>query len=157
MRIEGITHQTGTMVAFSSTTNILRGTSGHAAVISESGGLLHNVTITAPGFFFSSILIDPVEKQRGDITVIVRLRGGHIQDFTYPGTTGNNFLTITTVHSELISSVTVNSSVGFESLAHTRFRSGTGSFTPVPEPSTLGLVGTSLVGLFGMVRRKLRA
>lgn len=155
-RIEGVTNQTGMTVVFRSMTNILTGTSGHAAIIAANRAPLNNVTITVPGFFFSSILIDPVERQRGDIMVMVRLAGGKIQNFTYPGTTGNNFLTITTINSELISSVTINSKAGFESLSHTRFRSAPGSFVVVPEANTLGLFGTGMVGLFGMIRRKLQ-
>ena len=57
---------------------------------------------------------------------------------------------------EIISRITITSNTGFRDLKQIRFLAGTGSFTVIPEPGTLSLLGTGLLGLAGMLRRKLK-
>ena len=66
---------------------------------------------------------------------------------------GNNFLTITTINNEVIESVTIDSLGGFQDLRQPRI-SGISGVTLVPEPSSLLLLGTAVLGLAGTLRRK---
>ena len=54
----------------------------------------------------------------------------------------------------MISSVTIDSATGFEDLKQPRI-SGISGVTLVPEPSSMFLLGSGLVGLMGLMRRKL--
>jgi PEP-CTERM motif len=51
--------------------------------------------------------------------------------------------------------LTINTGKGF--MTSTTISSGDTNITTVPEPGTLGLLGTGMIGLAGVLRRKLRA
>jgi hypothetical protein len=69
---------------------------------------------------------------------------------------GNNYLTITTSGEERILSVTINSPSGFTTLAQVRMSAAADAFVEIPEPTTLLSFGTGVIGLAGIMRRKLK-
>jgi len=152
--IDAFTNRSDTMVQFSSTTDTLVATGGQADIDARDG-LINDITMTVPGHTFLDAIINPFKLvTAGDLLVTVTMSDGKTFTKTYGSPHGNNFLTITTTGGEMISSVTIDSTSGFESLKQPRI-SGISGVT-VPEPSSMLLLGSGLAGLAGIVRRKLR-
>jgi len=149
----GSTNSTDTSVQFSSTTDALMVTSSGQAKVTATDGLVNDITITIPGSPF--VILNPFKPAvNSDLTVTVTMGDGSVFTFgPYGSISGNNFLTITTSGGELISSVTIDSPGGFQDLRQPRI-SGM-SVSPVPEPSSLLLLGSGALGLMGVLRRKL--
>ena len=151
----GSTNQTDTTVQFSSTTDVLMVASSGQAKVTAVDGLVNDITITIPGFAFGDFILNPLKPTvDSDLTVTVTMSDASVFTFgPYGSTNGNNFLTITTSGGELISSVTIDSPGGFQDLRQPRI-SGL-PVPPVPEPSSLLLFGSGVLGLMGVLRRKL--
>jgi len=149
----GSTNFTDTTVQFSSTTDVLMVPSSGQAKVTAMDGLVNDITTTIPGSAF--FILNPFKPAvNGDLTVTVTMSDAHVFTFgPYGSITGNNFLTITTSGGELISSVTIDSPGGFQDLRQPRI-SGL-AVSPVPEPSSLLLLGSGALGLMGVLRRKL--
>ena len=151
--IDAFTNRSGTMVQFSSTTDTLIGTGGQSDV-DAMHGLINDIMIMVPGHTFRDLIINPFKPaSNGDLIVMVVTNTGSFMH-TYGKTNGNNFLTITTVGGEVIDSVTIDSASGFQDLKQPRI-SGISGVTIIPEPSSLLMLGSGLISLAGVLRRKL--
>jgi hypothetical protein len=151
----GSTNQSDTNVQFSSTTDVLTVSSSGQAKVTAMDGLVNDMTISVPGADFGDLILNPFKPAvDGDLTVTVTMSDASVFTFgPYGSTNGNNFLTITTSGGELISSVTLDSTGGFQDLRQPRL---SGITSPsVPEPSGLLLLGSGALGLMGVLRRKL--
>lgn len=145
--------QSGVDVQFTSTKDTLVGSGGQADLDSESG-LIHNLTITVPGHTFEDFILNPFKpaNTNKDLAVSVVTNDGTF-DYQYGKSNGDNFLTITTTGGEVIDSITLNSGSGFQDLKQPRI-SGVHN-DPTPEPSSLALLGSGILGLAATLRRKL--
>jgi len=156
--ITGVTKITGDIVDFSSTTDFLVVTAKGQSNVTAADGLINNLSIDlANGAGFLDLILNPsaaTKTKSGTTTVTAHLKSGGVETFQYPGNlkNGQNFLTITTSGSDVISSVTINSTVGFESLRQVRISGITGS---VPEPASMALIGVGLLFLAPFSRRRL--
>ena len=153
--IVGQTNMSRTPVQFSSTSDTLMAKGGQSD-IDAADGLINDITMTVPGHTFLDAIINPFKPgSTGDLLVTVTMSDGTTFTHTYGNTNGNNFLTITTTVGEKISSVTIDSASGFQDLKQPRLSVISG-VTVVPEPSSMLLLGSGLLGVATVVRRKLR-
>jgi len=169
LRITGHEVAHGQAVNFTSTTDITaKGgqsdidpcNSGHSCPNGEITSLTVSVAGkggTGTGFFEDLILDPQTLVASGDLLAkVVTNQGTFTSGLFGNHMTGENFLTIqaTGVGTE-IESVTLTSTAGFGALKQPRI-SGVNGLV-VPEPSSLLLLGSGLIGLAGIVGRKRRA
>ena len=151
--ISGFTNHSDTMVQFSSTTDTLLAKGGQADV-DAADGEVNDITMTVPGNTFQDLIINPFKPVNNqDLLVTVMTNTGPFA-FTYGDTHGDNFLTITTSGGEVIASVTIDSTGGFQDLKQPRI-SGISGVTVIPEPSSMLLLGGAILGVGFVIRRKL--
>jgi hypothetical protein len=160
--VTGITNQSHLAVQFASSTDILVETAAGQANLTAQDGLLNNITISVPNGSFTDLIFNPLcptpsPEGCGSATVTAVTNDGTFT-FTYPGGlgNGNNFLTILAINGETLSSVTIDAA-GFEDLRQVRISGATTGGNPVPEPSTVILLGSGLLGLVLWGRKKVQA
>ena len=125
----------------------------------HTNGVITSLTtsVSTPGGFFLDLILDPQELTvTGDLQATVHLVGGATVTSPLFGEHmhGNNFLTIKVVEPGLaIESVVLTSPSGFEDLKQPRISGVNGAF--VPEPSSMFLLGSGVLGLAAVLRRKL--
>jgi hypothetical protein len=152
--IDGITNHSHTMVQFSSTTDTLIASGGQSDVDAVDGDI-NDITMSVPGHTFLDAIINPFKEVGvGNLVVTVTMSNGMTFTHTYGAAHGDNFLTITTSGGEMISSVNIESGLGFQGLKQPRI-SGISGVTVVPEPSSMLLLGSGVLGLAYALRRKM--
>lgn len=148
----GLTNQTNIQVAFSSTTDTLVEPSSGQARVEALDGLVNNISISVPNGTFHDIILNPFfGSGTADVTVVT----SNNQSFTFSYSLGNgqNFLTIVADPGTEIFSVTINAAGGFTDLRQPRI-SGAATAGSVPEPTTMLLFGSGLLGLATAFRKK---
>lgn len=150
--VTGATNISHTTVDFSSTTDTLMVTSVGQAKVTSTDGLVDDITISSPGHTFDDLIINPFKGSgTAEVTAIA---DGSTFTFSYVLGTGNNFLTIHTAGGETISSVTIDSSAGFQDLRQPRI-SGLAAVA-VPEASAVTLTSLVLLAFGALVFRARR-
>jgi hypothetical protein len=151
----GVGNLTGLAVGFSSNTQTLNEPDHGQARVEAVGATGGQVAVTdissifVAGGTYTDLIINPLigggfgtPGGTAIVTVTDSLGGTHVFDYTLGN--GNNFLTITAINGESISSTSISAAEGFADLRQPRI---SGAGLAIPEPSSLVLAGTSVAGL----------
>jgi PEP-CTERM motif-containing protein len=148
----GVTNQTNLQVAFSSTTDMLVEPSSGQARVEALDGLVNNITISVPNGTFGDIILNPFfGSGTADVTIVTA--NNQVFSFSYTLTNGQNFLTIVANPGTAIFSVTINATGGFTDLRQPRISGAAANSNSVPEPATMLLFGSGLLGVATAVRK----
>jgi hypothetical protein len=148
----GLTNQSNIQVRFDSSTDTLVEPSSGQARVEALDGSLNNITISIPNGSFTDIILNPFFGS-GTADVSVLTSNNETFTFSYTLSNGQNFLTIVADPGTFISSVTVSAAGGFSDLRQPRISGAQTNVSNVPEPATLLLLGTGLLGFAGAGRK----
>lgn len=157
--IFGTTNQTGFSVRFSSSEALIAPANGQAR-IEALDGTLTNLTIDIPGATFTSLIVNIDAAAVGSVSFVVTEDNGQQTAGTFAlGASGENFFTITAINGQRISSVAFTTTVAMvvtnvDDVAQIRIGGAQQVQQPIPEPTTMLLLGTGLFGVAAKVRKR---
>ncbi|HEX9423036.1 MAG TPA: PEP-CTERM sorting domain-containing protein [Pyrinomonadaceae bacterium] len=129
------------------------GGTGNVALTQLTFGLANNDTFTRAVFNINA-------ETSGSVLIHVEgvnITGGFFEDDFTVDANGQNFFTVTAINGQLITSISLTAINGatFEDVRQVRL-GGSEIVEAIPEPATMLLFGTGLVGVAGAARRRFR-
>jgi len=151
--INGFTDISDTKVVFTSAQTLVVSTG--QPNVGAASGLINIITIQVPGHTFEGLIINPFNPtQNGDLIVTAITNNLPPRSTGYGSAGVGNPLTITATGggTTVIEEITISSVGGFQSLSESVSISGV---TVIPEPSSMLLLASGVLGLAQVLRRNL--
>ena len=127
---------------------------GNAGFTQLSFGLANNDTFTRAVFNINAVI-------SGSVLIHVEgvnIDGGFFEDDFTVDANGQNFFTVTAINGQAMTSISLTAISGalFEDVRQVRLGGFEGEETPVPEPASMVLLGSGLLGAAAGLRKRLR-